>query len=119
MSLLRSEMKELGELGDNISVLLMMMWSVALSGLRPCAVLSREALQALVDLQSSRKSIVETETSSNMDSSLDSYHHAIQGSYPLGECTPKRRRKKIASTMDQSIILKLATWLLKRKRSGA
>jgi len=115
----RSEITQPKEPQDSTSSLLMMMWSVALSGSNPCVVPSRKAIQALADLHSFRESFVKTGTSLNTEYSQDYYHHAIQGSSLLGGCTPKRLRKKIVNMMDQSIILKLATWLLKRKRSGA
>ena len=110
-------MRELGKQGDSTSASLMMMWSVALTGSKRLNALSEEATRALRDLHSSRKNIERIETSFVIQ------HH---GSVPKrrgisrpGGCTPKRPRKKDAPTMDKSIILRLATWLLRRKRSGA
>ena len=113
----RSEILEPKEQEDSTSASLMMMWSVALTGSKPCQVLSREAIQALADLQSSRKSSERTGTASvfqqhglvkkHQESSLNGGNGAL------------KHAKKDVPTMDQLIILKLATWLLKRKRSGA
>ena len=119
MSLPRSEMKELGKQEDSTYASLMMMWSVALTGSKPCQAPSLSAILAVQALRSSLLNTDGTGTYSSMDYLRELLRREIQGISQPGECIPKRQRKKIAPTMDPSIILKLATWLLKRTRSGA
>lgn len=112
----RSEMKEHEELKDSISSSLMMMWSVALTGSKQLKVPSVEAIKACQDLRplrgsSERNGIASyTQPFSSQKKNQEEFQHGVNGVSKL----PKNH----ANTTAQSIILKLATWLLKRKRSG-
>lgn len=112
----RSEILEPKEREDDISRSLMMMWSVALTGSKPCQVLSEEAMRALADLHSSRKNIEKIETVLGSEpvffhfKNLDDYHLLGNGLLPVAW--------KDARTKERFNILKRVICLLKDKLFG-
>ena len=113
----RSEILELGEREDNISRSLMMMWSVALTGSKPCQMPSEKAIKAYLDHLLLRENLKEIGTALNIQHS--SYLATDQEYYQRGGNGHLRQRGKIARMMEKLITLKLVTCLLKRKHSGA
>jgi len=77
---------------------------------------SDEAIRAVQGLRSSRNTLEKTETVSG---SLLEYSQSIPlVNYLHGDNGVSKQRKKSVTTMEKLIILKLATWLLKRRPSG-
>jgi hypothetical protein len=95
----------------------MMMWSVVLTGSKPCTVPSREVIQAVRDLRSLQEPSEKTETVSD---SLSAYSQGIPlVNYPHGVSGAWKPVKRLATTKGKWTISKLATWLLKQVISGA
>ena len=113
----RSEMKELGEREDSISRSLMMMWSVALTGSKPCQVLSEKAIRALADLHSAR------ENSRRIGTAFIIQRHGSvqkrQGHFHPGVSGPLPPQTNDADTKARLTILKHVICLLKEKLFGA
>lgn len=113
----RSEILEPKEREDNTSASLMMMWSVALTGSKPCQVLSEGAMRALAGLHSSRGNIAGTEIVSS--SRLDALVYTLQGAFRVGDNGALKRQMNDANTKVWLTILKRVICLLKEKLFGA
>lgn len=113
----RSEILEPKEREDSISRSLMMMWSVALTGLKPCQMLSEKAMQALADLHSARKNIERTVTASSFE--RDVLEYIRLGLYHPGDNGASLQPTNDADTKARLNILKRVICLLRQKIFGA
>lgn len=113
----RSEMKELDGQKENISSSLMMMSSAPQIGSTPSTEASRKVIQESQDHRSSREILDGIEIALGSQQvfshfkSLEDYQRGVNGHM--------KPQKKTVLMKVKSIISRLVTWLLRRKRSGA